>query len=181
MWFELHPLDDASCPPDYVQWMASLKTPVVLIEADPRIPASVRYPREEMVQEFGPYFFTSSIAWMLALAIQQKPAEIGLWGVDMSATEEYSQQRPGCHFFIREALKAGITVFVPDQSDLSAPPSQYGFAKGSAMYRKLEVRRAELISRRDAEAQQYESHRNNWHFLNGAIDDIDYMLRTWVP
>ena len=47
---------------------------------------------------------------MLAMAIEQKPEAIGIWGVDMSADEEYSHQRPGCHYFIQRAQELGITT-----------------------------------------------------------------------
>lgn len=179
-WFEMHPIDQPDITPDYVQYMISIDKPVYMIEPVPQIPKSVRYPKEDMLNEFGPYFFTSSLSWMLALAIAQKPDEIGLWGVDMAASEEYGHQRPGCHFFIREALKAGIKVFVPDQSDLARPPAPYGYIMGSPMYRKLTARRAELAKREQAVTAEYEAKRNEWHFLKGAIDDLDYMLNTWV-
>jgi hypothetical protein len=181
-WFEIHPLDDphAGFTPDYIAWMAALACPVYLTGSTTGIPAAVEYPRSEMVEKYGPYFFTSSLAWMFALALEQKPAEIGLWGVDMSATEEYGGQRAGCHHFITLARAMGIKVTVPLESDLLRPPMQYGFSSGSAMYRKLTTRRAELQKRVDAAASQYEHFRNEWNFLRGAVDDLNYMLNTWV-
>jgi hypothetical protein len=43
-----------------------------------------------------------------------KPDEddvIGLWGVDMAAAEEYAYQKPGCQFFILEAMRRGIGIY----------------------------------------------------------------------
>lgn len=179
-WFELHAMNDASMTPDYVQWMANVSKPVHLIAPDPRIPLGITYPRDEVVKEFGPYFFTSSLSWMLALAIREQPAEIGLWGVEMSATEEYALQRPGCHYFIEVAKARGIRVFVPPESDLLRPPMQYGFSSASPMYQKLQSRHTELSSRAANAATNYENARNEWNFLRGAIDDVEYMLKTWV-
>jgi hypothetical protein len=182
-WFEIHPLTDphAGFTPDYLEWMAQLQVPVYITDTHPRIGTGVAYPRDAMLAKYGQYFFTSSLAWMFALALEQEGVEeIGLWGVDMSATEEYGAQRAGCHHFISLARARGITVTVPLESDLLRAPMQYGFGATSNMHRKLTTRKAELIRRRDAAAADYEAKRNEWNFLNGAIDDLEYMLKTWV-
>lgn len=179
-WFEMHPLSQPDITPDYVSFMAGLDRPVYLVEASPQIPKGLVYPKDEMLKGYGPYFFTSSLAWMFALAIRQKPTEIGLWGVDMSATEEYGYQRAGCHYFMMLAQSQGIKITVPAQSDLMRPPAPYGYVMDSPMYQKLTARRAELKGRENQAAAEYEAKRNEWHFLKGAIDDLDYILNTWV-
>lgn len=180
VWFEMHPLDLPDITPDYIQWMAGLGKPVYLIEPDTRIPEGIKYPRDEMVKGYGPFFFTSSLSWMFALAIQQKPTEIGLWGVDMSATEEYGYQRAGCHYFIMLAQAQGIKITVPAESDLLRPPPLYGYCMGSNMYRKLAARKTELATRETNAAAAYEQHRNEWHFLKGARDNLEYVMNTWM-
>jgi hypothetical protein len=100
--------------PEYIQWMA--QQPLVWMERPvPEIPNSRALPVEDLVRKFGTTWFTSSLAWMMAMAIcdileaRQKRAEeaekaraqpgyvesesvvnveadtIGLWGVDMAA------------------------------------------------------------------------------------------------
>jgi hypothetical protein len=181
-WFEIHPLADAQVfTADYVEWLRRFAGKIYVTEPTPSLPQSEVYPREALVEKYGPYFFTSSLSWMFAFALEQPGIEeIGLWGVDMSATEEYSQQRPGCHYFMTIAKARGIKVTVPPESDLMQPPMQYGFSTASPMYRKLRARKTELDRRIDAAAAAYEHHRNEWHFLRGARDDLDYMLNTWV-
>lgn len=179
-WFELHPLDHVSIGADYIKQLAAIDRPVYLIEPSQAIPKGLRYPREEMTEQFGPYFWSSSLSWMLALAISQKPEAIGLWGVDMSANEEYQYQRPGCHHFLQVAKDRGIQVELPDQSDLLRAPSPYGYVFGSKMYRKLRTRAEELDARIAAAAAEYENKRNEWHFLKGAREDLEYILNTWI-
>jgi len=179
-WFELHAMNDGSMTPDYIAWMASVGKPVQMIDAVPQVPLSARFPREAMLAEFGPYFFTSSLSWMFAMAILQKPAEIGLWGVDMSHTSEYGQQRPGCHYFITLAIQRGIKVFIPDESDLARPPAQYGFTAVNPMRVKLELRRIELMNNQAAAMSAYEQERNKYNFYTGALEDLNYVLNTWV-
>jgi hypothetical protein len=179
-WFEIHPFSLPDMTPDYVAWMGQVDRPVYVIEPVPQIAKCVVYPRAEMLEKYGPYFFTSSLSWMFAMALEQNPDEIGLWGVDMAATEEYAHQRPGCHYFITLAKARGIKVTVPHESDLMRPPAPYGFVMDSPAYKKLRTRAAELDGRIASAAQRYEDARNEWHFLRGARDDLEYVLNTWV-
>jgi hypothetical protein len=131
--FELHTFHHLRTEPRALKrnveaYLEFLKVcPVYLQEAHPDYPYSLTYPKEEMVRKHGPYFFTSSIAWMMALAIEREPDEIGLWGVDMATDEEYAHQRPGCHYFIEMARRHGIGVVVPDGCRLLDPPRWEGF------------------------------------------------------
>lgn len=132
--FELHDFDFMRSEPrfqtknldDYLDYLRA--TSVYLQAARADFPFSMTYPKDEMVRKHGPYFFTSSIAWMMALAIERKPDVIGLWGVDMATDEEYAHQRAGCHYFIEMAKRAGIQIVVPDGCKLLDPPKWEGFA-----------------------------------------------------
>lgn len=180
-WFEIHPLSDEKVfTPDYMLWLGKLGKPVFTTALDDRVPSATVYPKDAMVEKYGRYFFTSSLSWMLALAIEQKPDVIGLWGVDMSATSEYGQQRPGCHHFVTIANSLGIQVITPAESDLLRPPMLYGFSTESPMYQKMRARHGELVQRRNQCAAEYEAKRNEWNFLNGAIDDLEYTMNTWI-
>lgn len=181
--FELH-LWEPEQPwfaPDYVSFMSKLKGPVFMLEPIGAIPTSVSYPKDQMLAEFGPYFFTSSLSWMFALAIMSGATEIALYGVDMSAAEElYTGQRAGCHFFIHEAKKRGITVTIPGQSDLAQPTPLYGYCEQQPMHQKLLARKAELVNRLNAARQQIHTLTNEATYLQGAAEDVDYVIKTWV-
>lgn len=190
-WFEIHrwepanpgvPMDATAQPwfsPEYCEFLR--RHPAVMMATDHAdVPNSVRYPFEEMLEKYGPYFFTSSIAYMLALAIELKPKAIGLWGVDMAASSEYAFQRPGCQHFIGLAMEAGIDVVLPPESDLMQPSTIYGISEYQPMHIKLLARLRELEGRRnDANARAAHA-TNEAHFLNGAIDNLNYILQTWV-
>lgn len=194
VWFELHRpefpvVGDATkqvpwFTPEYVQWMANLAkcdVPVYMTEIAPEIPSSVRYPRERMLEKYGPYIFTSSLAWMFALALETEGVtEIGLWGVDMSATEEYGYQRMGCQMFMWMARQKGIKVTLPPESDLAQPPMLYGVGENNPMHCKLLARLKELQGRLAQQQQMRDSALQQMLFLQGAIDDLNYMLNTWT-
>ena len=104
---------------------------------------------------------------------------IGLWGVDMSAGEEYFGQRPGCHFFVKEALRRGIAVYVPRESDLLRPMPVYGISEWDHNYIKATARMRELQSRMQAAQAQANQATQQATFMSGAIDNMNYMINTW--
>lgn len=201
-WFELHRWEPpvigkpgAQRPwfsPEYVAWMGGLQCPVWMHAPVREIPHSVALPAAVLVEKFGNYFMTSSIAWMMAMAIDQivvdrqanpgRPLsddQIGLWGVDMAATEEYGFQRAGCQYFIQMANNLGINVVVPPESDLLRPMPPYGICETDEYWIKATERKRELNSRLANHQQQVAFHQRQADFLSGAIDDLNYHMQTW--
>lgn len=183
VWFELHHIHPSEewWHNDYIARINSYKCPVYVIEPLPEIlPQSVAYPKDVMLKEFGPWFFTSSLSWMMAMAIMEEPEEIALFGVDMSHQSEWEFQRSGCHFFISEARRRGIRVTLPLESDLGRPPALYGFQEHNHLYRKLRSRRVELTQKiRECEAA-VQAKRDELFYYRGALEDLEYTIRTWV-
>src|SRR5574337_825570 len=96
---------------EYVQFLCQFPGPVWMTEPVAQVKNARRLPRETLLQKYGPYFFTSSLAWMAAMALEDPELEeLAFYGVDMAAKEEYALQKPGCLFFVHEATKRGIRV-----------------------------------------------------------------------
>jgi hypothetical protein len=165
--------------PDYVAWMA--KVPVVyMIDRVPQIPNSVAYPKDAMLEIFGPYFQTSSISWMVCLAAAAGAKEIGLWGIDMSAREEWAFQRTGLQTLLWYVNRHyGVKITVPPESDLWVPPPLYGFCEADAKNIKLMRRKEELANRMQVAQNNLEVSQRELLFLQGAADNNDYQLATW--
>jgi len=129
-WFEVHlPLADATRPYGYLRELEKL--PLVWMrdaEGLSRIKGARKYPEKELKQRFGPFFFTSSIAFMLAKAIvdceRLNIPRIGIWGVMQASETEYTYQRPGIQYFIQRATELGIQVIAPEASRLFEPPRE---------------------------------------------------------
>lgn len=190
-WFELHRWEPPVIgnpekqvtwfSPEYVAWMGLLKCPVWMSDKVPQIPTSEPYPWVAMVDKYGPYFFNSSLSYMLAMALEAPGVtDIGLWGVDMSATEEWGGQRLGCHHFITLAQNRGIKIHVPPESDLLCPKPLYGIGESTPMMIKLTARQRELQSRLTAAQQMVAGKQQEVIFLQGAIDDVGYVIQTWT-
>jgi hypothetical protein len=173
-------------------WLAQ-HPKVVMLEKQPQVPNSVRLDVDDLTQRYGHYNFTSSIAWMLAMAIDEIQAarqarppgveeqdEIGLWGVDMAATEEYGYQRAGCQFFVQLVASLKIRITLPPESDLMVPPPLYGVSEINHFNIKLLERKREIEGRLANAQATVNNAQNELMFLRGAMDDINYMLNTWT-
>ena len=167
--------------PEYCAWLGQLKCPVFMAEPVTDVPTSVAYPIREMIAKYGPYIWTSSLAYMFAWAMEQPGVEeIGMWGVDMAATEEWKSQRPALQFLITIAISRGLKVTLPPESDLMQPMPLYGIDESSPMSVKLLARKNELQGRLNAANQSLANCQAQVHFLNGALDDLNYMIETWT-
>ena len=182
-WFELHELKrkfEHKQNGPYINTLINHPR-VYVTQPDPRLPNALQFPWGKILNEYGPYWLTSSIALMMAYAILvKKPTKIGLWGVDMAATEEYSFQRPGCWYFIEKAREAGIEVCIPPQSDLLAPVPVYGLREFWPMWHKLNARRKELEERLSVAERAEDGASRDALVLKGALDDLRYSQNTWV-
>ena len=180
-WWELHKYEPGQpwFSPEYCQFLRD-HPKVMLAEKRPEIPNGETLDVDYLVKKYSGYFFTSSVAWMMAVAIEMGATKIGLWGVDMAASEEYEAQRAGLHFFAMIARQRGIEVGVPQESDLFRPRFLYGIDEIKHSHVKLRVRREELIARKQQAEAIFEQKKQEIQFLMGAMDDLQYMHMTWA-
>jgi len=135
-WFELHPPHVFRAEAtkgakhgrqDWYGWLKGLKEPVYMQEHYPEIPTSVRYPVERVLTEF-PRYLSSTVAWMIALAITEGVHTIGLWGIHFQTGSEYAEQRAGAEFWLGVALGRGIQIKIPEACPiLKEPADLYGY------------------------------------------------------
>jgi hypothetical protein len=186
-WFEIHGdlgwENPAQWEAGYIAWLND--QPFKLYAQLPEIfPKAEIFPKEEMVKLFGPYWFTSTFAWMMALAITKKPEVIGLWGCDMAASTEYYTQRPALIYFAQVAAQQNISIYVPPESDVLQPPPLYGYSVSTLMGRKLAVREREIKERlAEVKAKRQrlvQGLDQEIHHLTGSLDDLDYVRSVWT-
>jgi hypothetical protein len=193
LWFEIHRWEPPGgysgakpwFTPEYVNGMAALKCPVLMIDRVPEIPTSVAYPKDAILEEFGPYAFSSTPAWMVALAVVSGAKEIGLWGIDMSAREEWVAQRTGLQnllWLISDKNKRSpykIKITIPPESDIWVPPVLYGFCEANPHFIKLLTKKFEFAQRYNNARAQLENAQREVTFFEGAADHNDYEIQTW--
>jgi hypothetical protein len=134
-----------------------------------------------MKAQFGDYF-TNSISFMLALAIDEGYHTIQVYGVDMAQESEYNFQRPSCEYFLGIAKGRGIEIFLPKTSDLLKVRWMYGYedeiqsswdARVNEIYAGIQARR------KSAEQQQAQAREACLQYL-GAEDAIRTLKRIQV-
>ena len=141
-WWE-NPLNRGD---DYVDWLKRFTGPIYSWQQQPDIPTMVAYPRAEMEAKFPRKYFTSSAAWMLALAISQlEPGDtLLLYGCDMgqSSQWEYIRQRTGIEYYLGVAEGRGINVVLPPECPL-LHGDMYGVDDLAAPFKALSRSRLE--------------------------------------
>lgn len=194
VWFEMHAWSfeqKAKENPAYYNFVK--RFPRVYMQGhDPEIPGSIRYPLDE-IKQLDPwgaeYFLTSSPALMLALACvaqlsvpKEERGVIGMWGVDMAAQGEYSWQRPGCHYWMRHVQEiTGHPLLTPTECDIHMPPPLYGFCESTFMWRRMNARMREIDRRIQVCVANEKKARETRLQLMGAMENIVYDMRTWIP
>lgn len=92
--------------------------------------ASAVYPVEKMFSRYyRRMWFSSSISYCIAAAIERRPTDIALYGIDLESGEEYISQFEGAAHFIDLARMAGIHIHMPNgcglERDINPYPDRY--------------------------------------------------------
>ena len=127
-WFDMHVNFDKENVEgtDHLGWLAKCPIPIYMVARHPEFPHSIRYPVEHMITKYGDYF-TSTISFMLALAIEEGFQEIALYGIDLVVGTEYGYEKPCADFWMGIAIGKGIKITLPTGSALCAQTHRYGY------------------------------------------------------
>lgn len=119
-WFELH--DKGNFP----RYDTEVHGYTSYLESTESVQLQEGFPARELIERFGPYFFSEGqSAWLMAYAITKNPAEIGLWGIE--CLDPYGPQRWCLQHFAQVAHDLGIVVTVPEGCTLLTPRKLYAF------------------------------------------------------
>jgi hypothetical protein len=101
-------------------------------------------------------------------------------GLASHNSEEYGYQRPGCQFFVLEAMRRGIAVYLPPESDLMRPMPVYGISEWDHNYVKL-TQRAREINSKTQEAQRLIAEQTQiLQVAQGEMNALGSFVNTWT-
>ena len=103
--------------------------PTYMVEHHPDMPSTVQYPIDAVIEDVGCDYFTSTVAYEVALAVAEGFKEIALFGIDLIVGTEYDVQKANLEFHLGRAHGMGINVRIPPQSALLAQSHRYGYQK----------------------------------------------------
>ena len=217
--FEMHPIwlyqntvdkPEWRKPREHWEWLKQEHPyPVYMLRDLPGVPSCVRYPIEAVTEDiFGRRllrneepsdFYTSSLDYLMGLAIHEKWDVIELYGFEMGSATEYRYQREGATFFIGVALGRDITVKRQPNSVLLRA-KRYGYEGGQMIFRQdleqafnkyAEMRRDLMAKLQHMEgqaaackddvpqelAQALQSARDMAAIAAGAYQAVEYLIR----
>jgi hypothetical protein len=166
---------------EHLNWMRNAKIPILMQKHYDDIPNSIPFPRDYIVEKYGNYF-TNTISWQIAVAIDLGFKEIHLYGVNMANDEEYASQRPSVEYFVGLARGMGIMVYIPDQSDICKAWTLYGFEDEMAtvIHKRIKHFKDENIQKR----QQLEASAQNqiaaMHQAIGIVQATEYIEKAFL-
>ena len=166
----------------FYDWINGQSFDVWMQEENEIVPRAKKFPAVEILGRCPRMCFGSSVAWMAGLALNtfdNADLTLGFWGVDMSSQEEYISQRPGLQSLCDFAERRGVKLVAPYASDLLTPPILYGYSATQHMATKLKAREQELKARIAEHRQEEMVAHDKRVFLEGALEDLEYMQRVW--
>lgn len=167
-WFEIHAnyLEHVVEGTDHKKWLTESPIPIYMVDRIHSIPNSVRFPIERVMQGHLDYF-TSSVAYMIALAIQEGFKEIGLWGIDLIVGDEYFFQKACAEFWLGVAHGKGITVTLPHTTALCKQSHRYGYQSEPVSL----IAMSELAKRKAGLLDQRHKHMIELANIDGALQE----------
>jgi len=169
-WFDMHNMEvlKKHHQPAYFDFLKAAGNKLTLNQKYEDYPDARVFPYQALVEKNGRYF-SNTVAWLIALAIEQEPEEIGIWGVNMAQDTEYAHQRPCCEYFLGMARGLGIKVTMPEASELLKTSHLYGVEPVPDFIAKLPDKERELRSFYNEACNDLEIKTGNINFVNGYI------------
>lgn len=100
-------------PHGHLEWLKEqAKTIQVYLQSDPPADWPInaqRFPLERVTDAFGPNYWASGPAYMLALAVLEGYTEIWITGIHLATEHEYREQRPQWEHLLGRILGAQVT------------------------------------------------------------------------
>lgn len=202
--FDIHEnwLEDNVEGTDHPGWIKNCGIPVYMVQRQLDLPTTLSYPRQALIEKFGVDYFTSTVSYMMAWAIDQidrvvepdmdrltaaqlraRYAEytIGIFGIDLVVGDEYDFQKAAVEFWIGVAHSRGILVYLPPECALLKQRWAYGFQRqpehGLIQYQEKLRRRAELQTRFNKRQGEYNQIAAELQTLDGALQELGHHIQ----
>ena len=176
-WFEMHSpehVQDAR-DPQYMEFLRQCPVPIYMLDCRVDIPKSMRYPIEAAIQLAGRDYFTSSIAFMIAVAVMEGFEEIHLYGINLAIGDEWFYEKACAEWWIGFAEGRGIKVYVPQASSLCKQYARYGYAPEA---RPNALTKSLLQSRQMQYRAKCEELLRDYHTQLGALKEAECLMQA---
>lgn len=112
--------------PNYSKWLHENESKLWILDKSDEFSIANVIDKNRLLAKHNRYF-TSTIAWLMAVAIEcPGVTDIYLCGVDLAQEQEYREQRPCVEYFIGYARALGIKVHLQQTTTLLKSNNIYG-------------------------------------------------------
>lgn len=192
MIFEIH--NESIWRKDNAPFSRFPNATIIMDKKYPDIANSQEFPTKEILDKYKVNkghaqweadYQSSSLGYMVCLAIENGYEEIWIYGIHLLMEEEYFYQRPCFEYYLGIARGAGIKVFVHPTADILKFGYLYGFqekesiefiAKNKERLDEFDKRLQAIQNQKQMTLMQMDSQINQ---LIGAREDVVYQLRGW--
>jgi hypothetical protein len=189
LWFDMHTIEytrdygrRAGFGDAQERWLERVHPfPILMLDAAPEFPSVRAYPIADVIGAVGRDYFTSTVAYMIALAAAQADvAEIGLWGIDLAHDTEYADQRPCAEWHLAMAEARGIKVTTHARSALMRQLHRYGYEQENPLLGELvaslKIQEKQLVDAIAKHQAAQDMARMQSHTDDGALQMVRAML-----
>lgn len=203
LWFEMHRIwNDAVVPgTNHEKWLRECEVPTYMCETVDGLPTSMRFPVERLIKKFDIDYFTSTVSYMIAWAIDHidmsvkqhletvprngdTPLDvmrlietiyaeytIGMFGIDLIVGEEYADQRPAAEYWLGQAMARNINIVLPRKSALLKQHYRYGYDIESPDF----LRESDFVARRNGLVEEHRRATEHAIELYGRIAELEHI------
>lgn len=175
--FEMHRRDNWVDNPEFEGYLEWLDDEDRAVEVWTRwyndYPQCEEYLIEEAIDLMGREYFTSSFSYILAAAIGMNPEEIGIYGMHLTADDEYSYQKPNAEYLIGLAQGKGIKITIAKGSALLN--SHYVYGDGKPMTNPLTAQYEERLASLHEEIKRVSCELDQ---LTGAEHEVQEIIKS---
>lgn len=166
----------------YLEELKSVEPPrIIYTEAPmPDWPANQVIPKEALFNKYGRMWFQSQISYALAMALEEGPSTIGIWGIDLEAGEEYRSQFTGAKYFMDIATLAGIDLVLPNGCGLLRDPNPYPDAWETHLAMTVKSKREYLGGQLNIKMAQFETLKTEIATMQGETNAFAYINELYV-
>ena len=156
---------------DHFEWLSQPHDFPLYIQAKyPEFPSGIPFPIHEARRRFG-NFYTSTMAYMMAIAIMEGFERIEIYGFEMESDTEYRYQRDSAEYFIGMAVGLGIEVYLPSNCKLLKGKT-YAFETSEiGLRQQLEFRRTNVANQMNIEGSEHNKAKGFLSALQELVPD----------
>lgn len=163
-WFEMHLPDGVADvrDPNYLDWLKTTPIPVYMIDTYDFVPTAVRYPIEDAIRVANRDYFTSTVAFMLALIEMEGFEEVHLYGINLAIGDEYFYEKPCAEYWLGRLEAKGRKIYIPKASSMLKQYMRYGYNIDARPNQQLKLMLQHRKADYDQKVMQHSAQLNVW-------------------